>query len=118
MVGSTTAASASAQTAAAKQQAAAAPPLRTNTVDVLYATDEQRHHLERLARTQLIDARVPSGFIGHAYFYRHPAVSADLILLLRDGLEPGSPGRPFYKRGSNFWQITPDYPNVSDTPSR
>jgi esterase/lipase superfamily enzyme len=81
-------------------------------------SDEQRMHLERIARTQLIDARVPTGFIGHAYFYRHPAVSADLILLLRDDLEPGSPGRPLRKRGVNFWQITPDYPNVSGTPSR
>lgn len=81
-------------------------------------TDEQRHHLEQVARTQLIDARVPTGFIGHSYFYRHPAVSTDLILLLRDGLEPGSPGRPLHKRGANFWQITPDYPGISDTPSR
>jgi esterase/lipase superfamily enzyme len=67
-------------------------------------TDEQRQHLERVARTQLIDARVPTGFIGHAYFYRHPAVSADLVLLLRDQLDPGSPGRPLRKRGANFWQ--------------
>ncbi len=59
-----------------------------------------------------------AGFIGHAYFYRHPAVSADLILLLRDQLEPGSPGRPLHKRGENFWQITPDYPGVPDTPGR
>ena len=81
-------------------------------------TDEQRQHLERVARTQLIDARVPTGFIGHAYFYRHPAVSADLILLLRDQFEPGSPGRPLHKRGANFWQITPDYPGVPGTPSR
>jgi hypothetical protein len=76
-------------------------------------TDEERQHLERVARTQLIDAQVPAGFIGHAYFYRHPAVSADLILLLRDRLEPGSPGRPLRKRGTHFWQLTPDYPNVS-----
>ena len=81
-------------------------------------TDEQRQHLERVARTQLIDARVPTGFLGHAYFYRHPAVSADLVLLLRDQLEPGSPGRPLHKRGANFWQITPDYPGVSGTPGR
>jgi esterase/lipase superfamily enzyme len=81
-------------------------------------TDEQRHHLERVARTQLIDARVPTGLIGHAYFYRHPAVSADLILLLRDQLEPGSPGRPLQKRGANFWQITPGYPGLPDTAGR
>jgi hypothetical protein len=81
-------------------------------------TDEERQHLERVARTQLIDARVPTGLIGHAYFYRHPAVSADLVLLLRDQLEPGSPGRPLRKRGENFWQITPDYPGAPGTPGR
>jgi len=81
-------------------------------------TDEQRQFLERVARTQIIDARVPTGFLGHAYFYRHPAVSADLVLLLRYQLEPGSPGRPLHKRGANFWQITPDYPGVPDTPGR
>jgi esterase/lipase superfamily enzyme len=81
-------------------------------------TDEERQHLERVARTQLIDARVPTGFLGHAYFYRHPAVSADLVLVLRDHLEPGSPGRPLHKRGANFWQITPDYPGVPGTSGR
>ena len=81
-------------------------------------TDEQRQHIERVARTHLIDARVPTGFLGHAYFYRHPAVSADLVLVLRDQLEPGSPGRPLRKRGANFWQITPDYPGVPGTPGR
>src|SRR5262245_9501445 len=81
-------------------------------------SDEQRQHIERVARTQLIDARVLTGFIGHAYFYRHPAVSADLVLVLRDQLEPGSPGRPLRKRGANFWQITPDYPGVPGTPGR
>jgi esterase/lipase superfamily enzyme len=79
-------------------------------------TDAERQHLERVARTQIIDARVPTGFIGHAYFYRHPAVSSDLVLLLRYQLEPGSPGRPLHKRGENFWQITPDYPGVPGTP--
>ena len=81
-------------------------------------TDEQRQHIERVARTHLIDARVPTGFLGHAYFFRHPAVSADLVLVLRDQLEPGSPGRPLRKRGANFWQIMPDYPGVPGTPGR
>jgi hypothetical protein len=43
-------------------------------------TDEERQYLDQVARTQIIDARVPTGLIGHAYFYRHPAVSADLVL--------------------------------------
>jgi esterase/lipase superfamily enzyme len=73
---------------------------------------EQRRDLEVASRTQIIDARVSSGFIGHSYFHDHPAVSADLVLLLRDNLEPGSPGRPLVKRGVNFWEITEGYPTV------
>jgi esterase/lipase superfamily enzyme len=73
---------------------------------------EQRQNLEVTARTQIIDARVSAGAIGHAYFYDHPAVSADLVLLLRDNLEPGSPGRPLVQRGANFWEITEGYPAV------
>jgi esterase/lipase superfamily enzyme len=72
-------------------------------------TDEQRLRLERVTKVSLIDARVSSDFIGHAYFYNNPAVSADLILLLQEGFAPGSPGRPLRKRGENFWQITNDY---------
>ena len=72
-------------------------------------TDEERRRLERVARANLIDARVSTGFLGHSYFYSHPAVSADLILLLREGFAPGSPGRPLRKLGENFWQVTNDY---------
>ena len=75
-------------------------------------TAEQRRDLEVGARTQIIDARVSTGFVGHSYFYNNPAVSADLVLLLRDNLEPGSPGRPLVKRGENFWEITEGYPMV------
>jgi esterase/lipase superfamily enzyme len=71
---------------------------------------EQRHDIEVSGRTYIIDARVSAGVVGHSYFYAHPAVSADLVLLLRDNLDPGSPGRPLYKRDVNFWQITEEYP--------
>jgi esterase/lipase superfamily enzyme len=81
-------------------------------------TDEQRLRLERIARVNLIDVRVSAGFIGHSYFYSHPAVSADLILLLRDGFAPGSSGRPLRKRGENFWQITNDYLEAPEAQGR
>jgi esterase/lipase superfamily enzyme len=74
---------------------------------------EQRQDLEVRGRIDLIDARVSAGFLGHSYFYSHPAVSSDLVLLLRDKLAPGSPGRPLYRRDVNFWQITEGYPAAS-----
>jgi hypothetical protein len=81
-------------------------------------TAEQRQDMEVSGRTYIIDARVSAGFVGHSYFYAHPAVSADLILLLRDNLDPGSPGRPLYKRDVNFWQITEEYPAAPPGTSR
>jgi esterase/lipase superfamily enzyme len=81
-------------------------------------TDAQRQQFAFTANVHLIDARVPFGFLGHSYFYAHPAVSADLVLLLRYQLAPGSPGRPLHKRGANFWRITADYPMVTGTERR
>ena len=58
-----------------------------------------------------IDSRVSSGFIGHSYFYSHPAVLSDLILILRDGRDPGAEnGRPLGREeGTLFWSIDDDY---------
>jgi len=60
----------------------------------------------------LIDANVQSGFIGHSYFYSHPAVLSDLVLILRDDRAPGDAnGRPLVHRGRGFWELEEDYPN-------
>jgi esterase/lipase superfamily enzyme len=48
---------------------------------------------------------------GHSYFRDAPTVSSDLVLLLRDDLDPGGPGRPLEPIGPKFWQIPPGYPN-------
>lgn len=50
------------------------------------------------------------GGYGHSYFRESPSVSSDLILMLRDDLEPGSPGRPMEDLGTHFWRILPGYP--------
>jgi esterase/lipase superfamily enzyme len=63
-------------------------------------------------QSQVIDADV-TGFtaFGHDYYYRHPAVSSDLILLLTGHLDPGAEhGRPLTSIGAGFWQIDNDYP--------
>lgn len=47
---------------------------------------------------------------GHSYFRNEPTVSSDLVLMLRDDLDPGAPGRPLEYLGSNFWRIPKGYP--------
>jgi esterase/lipase superfamily enzyme len=48
---------------------------------------------------------------GHSYFRNAPAVSADLVLMLRDDLDPGTAGRPLEPLDNMFWLIPPGYPS-------
>ncbi len=74
-------------------------------------TPEQRKGLEAVSQMQVIDARVNTGFLGHSYFHTSPAVSSDVILLLRDNRGPGAEnGRPLIKRQNSFWEIDDSYP--------
>jgi esterase/lipase superfamily enzyme len=62
-------------------------------------------------QSQIIDADV-TGYtkFGHDYYYRHPAVSSDLILLLTGHLDPGTEhGRPLTPIEGGLWQIDHDY---------
>lgn len=57
------------------------------------------------------DAKVSLGDrYGHSYFRDAPTVSSDLVLMLRDDLDPGSPGRPLVPGKLRFWHIPPGYP--------
>jgi esterase/lipase superfamily enzyme len=47
---------------------------------------------------------------GHSYFRDAPTVSSDLVLLLRDDLDPGTADRPLEPLGLRFWRIPPGYP--------
>lgn len=83
----------------------------------LRPSDLPREELEVLRETQniqLIDAYDASTeWIGHSYFYRSPAVSSDLILVLRDGRQPGAEhGRPLRMEADGFWRIDLEYPRV------
>jgi esterase/lipase superfamily enzyme len=53
---------------------------------------------------------------GHSYFRNAPTVSSDLVLMLRDDLDPGSPGRPLVDLGLNFWRVPPGYPARNSEP--
>lgn len=73
--------------------------------------------MKLLPTVNLIDARVKSNFIGHDYFWSDPAVSSDLILLLRDNLAPGTKhGRPLEELAPNLWQLNMGYPNTVVVP--
>lgn len=48
---------------------------------------------------------------GHSYFRNVPAVSSDVILMLRDDLDPGTSGRPLEHLGTKFWRVPPGYPH-------
>jgi len=76
---------------------------------------DEKEILLEVGRTDIIDARVKGGSWGHDYFHSNPAVSSDLILLLRYGRDPGADsGRPLLRPEGGFWTITKDYPQVTD----
>jgi esterase/lipase superfamily enzyme len=77
--------------------------------------EDERQILRQVGRLQIIDARVKGGSWGHDYFHSDPAVSSDVILLLRYGRGPGADnGRPLLKPDGGFWTITKGYPQVTD----
>ena len=53
---------------------------------------------------------LPFGGYGHSYFRNSPDVSSDLVLMLRDDLDPGTAGRPLEPLGFMFWRIPKGYP--------
>ncbi|HOW72540.1 MAG TPA: alpha/beta hydrolase [Phycisphaerae bacterium] len=74
-------------------------------------TPEECQALESLSQAQVIDVRVISNWTGHDYFHANPAVSSDIVLLLRDNRGAGAEnGRPLFKRLDNFWEIRDGYP--------
>lgn len=72
----------------------------------------RKESLSRFSHLEIIDAEV-SGYstAGHDYYYSHPAVSSDLLLVLKEGREAGAEhGRPLQKSKDGFWTIDNDYP--------
>jgi esterase/lipase superfamily enzyme len=75
-------------------------------------TAQQKANLEKTLQIQVVQAKVTKNFLGHDYFHSNPAVSSDLILLLRDNRSPGAEnGRPLIKQMDNFWEVKDGYPN-------
>jgi esterase/lipase superfamily enzyme len=71
--------------------------------------------IERVEGVSFINLRDGTGGTGHGYFHSDPAVSSDLILLVRYGFAPGAEnGRPLESVAPGFWLIKPEYPYLPD----
>jgi esterase/lipase superfamily enzyme len=55
-------------------------------------------------------ANAPTGHYGHSYYRTAPTVSSDIVLMLRDDLDAGTPERPLKPLGGSFWSVPPGYP--------
>jgi esterase/lipase superfamily enzyme len=96
----------------------ASPKGRIGTLQVEEMTETSRAAMERgnanlavinfMSATDKSDSDADS--FGHSYFRNAPTVSSDLIIMLRDDVDPGSPGRPLKYLGAKFWRVPPGYP--------
>ena len=75
---------------------------------------EQRARLAQVGAADIIDARVATGVLGHSYFHSSPAVSSDLLLLLRYDAAAGSPQRPLKEVAPSYWALENErYPSFA-----
>lgn len=83
---------------------------RLGLMDVNKVSAAQLQVLSYFRNLDFVDSRVDSDFIGHGYFYNNPAVSSDVILILRDGRDPGAEnGRPLKPLAAELWRIEDGY---------
>jgi esterase/lipase superfamily enzyme len=84
---------------------------RLGLVNPVDLKPEGRKLIQKWSSVNLIYIPETLGFISHSYFIDDPAVSSDLILLIRDDKSPGAEnGRPLIKDPSGMWILKKDYP--------
>lgn len=89
---------------------------RLGDVDLKMFDKAEIEALRNSQRLQLIDARVKKRGLGHSYFHTDPAVSSDLVLLMRYQLLPGAKhGRPLGVSDDGLWLVHDDYPGSTWT---
>ena len=87
--------------------------VRIGSVDRETLTEQQRETIKQMVNLDVISYQGSTGgSFGHSYFLSNPAVSSDVIALLRYGWAPGREnGRPLEHLGGNFWRIDDTYPS-------
>ena len=80
--------------------------VRLGRLDVARLDKEHAAKDARLAYlVDFIDVEGTPGFLGHSYFTSDPAVSSELVALIRYGPKPGDPGRPLEEIEPPFWRL-------------
>jgi esterase/lipase superfamily enzyme len=84
---------------------------RLGELEAADLTPQQQAGLKLMPELQMVNCRLKTDFIGHAYFIDNPSVFSDLILVLRDDRDPGvENGRPLVEERSGFWTLWEGYP--------
>jgi len=66
----------------------------------------------------IVDMRARTDRTGHGYFLSSPACLSDVILVLRDNVQPGDAnGRPLFDNPVGFWELYDGYP-TDNTPKK
>jgi len=95
----------------------ASPQGRLGTLDISELTKTELDRLKvNSSRITVVNFQGKSTGYGHSYFRTNPAVSSDLVLIIRYGLKPGDSGRPLEHIGANFWRVPPGYPGGKGKP--
>ena len=89
----------------------ASPRGRLGTLGIDELTEEEIGRMKaNAARVTVVNFEGESTGYGHDYFRTNPAVSSDIVLMIRYGLKPGEAGRPLEYIGLNFWRVPEGYP--------
>ena len=89
----------------------ASPRGRLGTLKISELNERELATLKgNIEHLTIVNFKGESKGYGHSYFRTNPAVSSDLVLLLRYGYEAGSEGRPLEHIDLMFWRIPSDYP--------
>ena len=81
---------------------------RLGRIDATMFTPDQIALIGGLEAVDIIEVRGATDFFGHSYFLSNPKVSADMIAMLRYGLQPNDPGRPLEQVAGPFWRVPAD----------
>ena len=89
----------------------ASPRGRLGTLGISELTEDEIERMKsNAARVTVVNFEGESTGYGHDYFRTNPAVSSDLVLLIRYGFKAGETGRPLEHIGLNFWRVPEGYP--------